>query len=167
MEQAKLQMDGQRQQFDQFQKAQQAQFQQYMESMRSELDQRESQLATQVELVKNQQDNHQHQMTELMKNKDDNETKLMIAQIQQQLNGIQQTNENSQEQSPDFAPQLEQMNKLLSEIKEAKTNEALQSVMMGLHTVISEVGKPKVTKIIRDASGNMSEVRQEQSNGPV
>lgn len=164
MEQAKLQMDGQRQQFDQFQKAQQMQFQQYMESMRAELDQRESQLAQQVELVKNQQDNHQHQMTELMKNKDDNETKLMIAQIQQQLDGLQQTNEHATEQAPDFAPQLEQMNKLLGEIKEAKTNEALQSVMMGLQTVISEVGRPKVTKIIRDEGGNMSEVRQGYDN---
>lgn len=39
----------------------------------------------QVELMKNEQDNKQHQITELLKNRDDNETKVLIAQLQGQI----------------------------------------------------------------------------------
>lgn len=152
-QQLKQQMDGARLQMEQ----QAQEFKQFIEQMGQQIDAAAQQYAQQVELLKNEQDNHQHQMTELLKNRDDNETKMMIAHMQEQLKGIQtdmaEKPQQNQPEQQDLTPQLEQMNKLLGEIHQAKTNEALQSVMMGLQAVISEIGRPK--RVVRDESGNL------------
>jgi hypothetical protein len=174
LDQATLKMKGQEQALNQqmdnarMQMEQQAQqFRQFLDHMQQQIDAQNEQWSQQVELMKNEQDNHQHQITELLKNRDDNETKLMIANLQDQMKGMQEsmiTASETKSETPettDLAPQLEQMNKLLGEIHQAKTNEALQTVMGGLQAVISELGRPKTTKIMRDDNGNMAGMIQE------
>lgn len=59
-----------------------------LERMRREEDR--ARFDRQVELLKNEQDNKQHQLTELLKNRDDNETRVLIAQLQQSVKDAQQ-----------------------------------------------------------------------------
>lgn len=89
------------------------------------------QMKQQVELMKNDADNKQHQMTELLKNRDDNQTQILIAQIKEQLSQVQQPAQ------PQDDAMLKEMQRLLGELKDAKTNDALGAVVQGLQAVIS------------------------------
>lgn len=121
------------------------QFDQRLEQTRFAAERQAEQLVNQVEMMKNEADNHQKQMTELLKNRDDNETKIAIEQMSQQLNSITETGQ------VDITPHLEQMNELLTQIGKRETDNALASVMQGLQATIQTLNKPKT--IIRDAQG--------------
>jgi len=101
------------------------------------------QLRAQIELMKNDADNEQHQMTELMKNYQDNVTQLQIA-LQKVTDGISSS-------TPDFAPQVEQLNQLLATVEKAKTQDALGTMMQGLQAVVQSLNRPKM--IIEDETG--------------
>jgi len=53
------------------------------------------QFAAQVDLLKNEQDNRQHQITELLKNRDDNETKRLIAELQSKVSSVEASKEKA------------------------------------------------------------------------
>jgi len=74
LKQAQLAADQQESQVLLHLKQQQAQFNQFISTQELQL----KQLAQQVELIKNEADNRQKQLTELLKNKDDNDTQLII-----------------------------------------------------------------------------------------
>ena len=74
MRQAQMQVDQQESQAELFLKQQRAQFDQFMAQQELQL----KHLAQQVELMKNEADNRQKQLTELLKNKDDNDTQMII-----------------------------------------------------------------------------------------
>ena len=123
LEQAKLQMENQFRQF---------------ELMMAE---RNDQLSQQVEMMKNEADNKQKQMTELLKNRDDNQTQIIIAQMKAELDSIKQQQSEEMKAQTAGKPQddsmLKEMQRLLGELKEAKTNNALETVVQGLQAVIS------------------------------
>lgn len=119
LEQDKLQMENQFRQF---------------ELMMAE---RNDQLSQQVELMKNEADNKQKQMTELLKNRDDNQTQVILAQMKAELDAIRQSVTETQTQPKQDDSMLKEMQRLLGELKEAKTNNALETVVQGLQAVIS------------------------------
>ena len=106
-------------------------------------------------MMKNEQDNHQKQMTELIKNRDDNETKLLIERLKVELAPVQSS--EGKLQSPDLTPQLQQLNATLDQIGKQQTNEALMEVMNGLRATVEQLGRPKM--IIRDAQGRAQGVQ--------
>lgn len=105
------------------------------------LAQRNDELARQVELMKNEADNKQKQMTELLKNRDDNQTQVIIAQMKAELDSMKQLQAEGLKAQTAGRPQddgmLREMQRLLGELKEAKTNNALEAVVQGLQAVIS------------------------------
>jgi hypothetical protein len=103
-------------------------------------------LSAQVELMKNEQDNVQHQHTEIVKNLQDNQTQLQIA-MEKGLADVR----NSVPQTPDFAPQVEQLNKMLASVEGAKTSDALTAVVEGLRETIGHLSRPKM--IVTDEQG--------------
>jgi hypothetical protein len=86
---------------------------------------RNEQLTARLEMAKNDADNRQHQMTELLKNRDDNQTQILIAQIKADLDVMRQS--VTQDDGT-----LKEIQRLLGELKEAKTNNALEAVVAGL-----------------------------------
>lgn len=58
-------------------------FDQMLETQRVESDEKFKFLSQQVEMMKNDADNRQKQMTELLKNHDDNKTAVIVAQIKE------------------------------------------------------------------------------------
>lgn len=102
-----------------------------------------------IELQKNEADNRQHQMTELMKNRDDNETQLQLKllELQKQVSDIPALIP----QAPDFTPMMQEMQSMLSQIKEAKTDDALLATVEGLRAMMATISAP--TELIRDANG--------------
>ena len=92
-----------------------------------------TQFAQMIEMQKNEADNKQHQMTELLKNRDDNETaiKLKLMELQERVEAAPQ-----QVEAPDMTPMVQEMQRLLSDIEKAKSNEALGTVIQGLQSVI-------------------------------
>ena len=101
-----------------------------------------------VELLKNDADNRQHQLTELLKNHEDNQTAIVIAQIKEALAAQPAP---AAPEMPDFGPMMQQMQDMLGKIHEAKTNDALSATVEGLRAAIETMGRPKM--IIKDASG--------------
>ena len=160
---AKLKLEEQKQQglamreaaeFEMKQSAQQ--HMQRMEEMKLSMESRYDELSRQVELAKNDADNRQHQMTELLKNRDDNQTQVIIAQMKAELDSMRQAQESFHQNMASTVPQqddsaMKEMQRLLGEIKDAKTNEALGTVMQGLQATISSLNRPKM--IIEDANG--------------
>lgn len=151
-EQTKTQMEAAKVQFEQQQSALREQFDQFIEQLRAKQDRESEQLRAQVEMMKNQHDNHQKQVTELLKNRDDNETKLIIEQIKGQLDSMAQ----SQQQAPpepqiDLTPQIKELTKVLDQMNNQRTNDALTEVMQGLRATVEQLSRPKT--IIRDQSG--------------
>ena len=127
-----------------------------MEEMKLSMESRYDELSRQVEIAKNNADNRQHQMTELLKNRDDNQTQVIIAQMKAELDSMRQAQESFHQNMASTVPQqddsaMKEMQRLLGEIKDAKTNEALGTVMQGLQATISSLNRPKM--IIEDANG--------------
>ena len=92
------------------QQAQQLQFQdqqhsQAMEAASLQLKQQSQGTQHQIEMLKNDRDNQQKQVTELLKNRDDNETKLLIEQIKANV---------AKDQA--LQPHMEQLNEILDKI---------------------------------------------------
>jgi len=91
------------------------------------------QLRQQVELLKNERDNTQHQITELLKNNEDNKTAVLIEQLRQ---SIQQGNDAATQQLTSRLAKIESdvqssnINDLMSQI--ASSLQALQSVSDGM-----------------------------------
>ena len=107
------------------------------------------QLTAQIEMMKNDADNQQHQQTELLKNLQDNYTQLQIA-LQKQSEQVQQISETKPE-APDFTPQIEQLNKMLTMVDQNKSNDALVTVSQGIQAMLQHMNRPKM--IITDDQG--------------
>lgn len=78
----RLQLENASQQFEQRLREQAQMFEQQMTAQRQTSEDRIKELAQQVELIKNREDNARTQYVDLAKNKEDNETKLIIAGMQ-------------------------------------------------------------------------------------
>jgi hypothetical protein len=109
-----------------------------MDQMKMDFEGRADQMAQQIELMKNDADNKQKQMTELLKNRDDNQTQVLIAQIKAELDTLRQSDAAAKEtaQPKQDDTMLKEMQRLLGDLKEAKTNTALETVVQGLQAVI-------------------------------
>ena len=150
LEQAKLASN---QQFEAMQMQQDAQLSEaknFMDlqiaSAREQAQRMKDELSAQVEMMKNAQDNEQHQMTELLKNLQDNQTHLQIA-MEQGLSDIR----NTVPETPDMSPVVEQLNAMLGQVEKQKSQDSLVSVMSGLQAVIESLNRPKM--IVEDANG--------------
>ena len=154
MEAVQFQADQAQRQFEQSMEAAQQRFEQFMATQEQMAKSREDDLNRQIELIRNEQDNKQHQMTELLKNHEDNQTQIFIEQMKAQLAPVQdqltQIQANPQG-GPDLNPQLQQVQFMLGELGKQQTNEALGEVMNGLRATIETLNKPKM--LIRDAQG--------------
>jgi len=139
-------------QFEQQQTVSQQRFEQFMAAQQQAADARAIEMANQVELIRNEQDNKQHQMTELLKNHEDNQTQMFIEQMKQQLATLPAMQAApSAETGPDLNPQLQQMQMYLDQLGKQQTNDALATVVQGLQATIEHLGRPKM--IVRDAQG--------------
>jgi len=74
---------------------QEQQFNQMLAQSSQQLEAAAKQLAQQVEIQKNDDDNRQHQMTELLKNHEDNQTALLMEQMRQQGLELRQDTQNA------------------------------------------------------------------------
>ena len=100
----------------------------------SEMSKKEvEELRAQVAMSKNEQDNHQKQMTELLKNRDDNQTQVIIAQLKQELSSI--TTEKVEQ--PQNDAMLKEMQRMLGEIEKAKTSDALTTTVEALRQMMA------------------------------
>lgn len=88
MEQAQTAIESQRRQFEQVRLQQEQQFNQWLETQAKQTEEQRNALMAQVELMKNEADNRQHQLTELLKNRDDNETAKIIEAMRQHMIGL-------------------------------------------------------------------------------
>jgi hypothetical protein len=91
------------------------------------------QLRQQVEMMKNDADNKQSQITELLKNRDDNQTAILIERMKQEMSAMmpQQTEAPRQDDG-----MLKEMQRMLSEIEKAKTGDALTATVEALRTMM-------------------------------
>lgn len=119
-------------------------------------------MTAQIELLKNQADNHQKQTTELLKNRDDNATNLKIAmeklQISMQESLVkvsQDTKLKAEEQQ--FTHQLEKLQLLLSQIGQEKSENALSQVLTTLSGSIEALSKPR--QVVRGPDGKVTGVQ--------
>lgn len=109
-------------------------------------------LRAQITMMKNGQDNEQKQMTELLKNLQDNETQLQIA-----LQKVSSDVEQLAASGPDFTPQVDQLNQVLSTVQQTRGQDALTTVVQGLQAVIESMNRPKM--IVEDEAGRPIGIR--------
>jgi hypothetical protein len=126
----------------------QQQINQSIEQSRMQAASTSDQLRMQIEVMKNEADNHQKQTTELLKNRDDNETKLMLEQMKAQLDTAMSA---PKEQQMDLTPQLKELTSALDTISKQRTDDALTEVMLGLRATVEQLSRPKM--LIKDANG--------------
>lgn len=100
------------------------------------------QLRQQVEIMKNDADNEQHQMTELLKNYQDNLTQMQIAM---------QKMRDDFSSGADLTPQVEQLNGMLMKVEQQRGQDALAAAIEGLRAVIETMNRPKT--LIEDEQG--------------
>ena len=136
---------------------QQQQFDQWIEQQTRQQEASHAQLVQQMALMKNEQDNKQHQMTELLKNRDDNATTIIVEQMKQALDSMQpQVDQAKSERDSmnalDFAPILQSM-----QIAQQQHGQSLSAVMDGIHALVKHQTSPK--EIVRDANGRAIGVR--------
>jgi hypothetical protein len=129
--QAELQLKQQATMHDQKMDQMKMQMEMQIRSIENQLEMRTKEMSQQVEMAKNEADNQQKQMTELLKNRDDNQTKLLIEQMKQELASVTTVQRPQQDDSV-----LKEMQRLLGALKEAKTNQALETIVGGLQAVI-------------------------------
>lgn len=143
MDQATIQLKGQQQEIDksmslmklQMDKMQQL-FDQFIDQRTLELEDQIAALNASVELQKNTEDNQQKQETELLKNRDDNVTQESIA--------------NHQIVSDHKVAKLQS---LLDQLGKPRQEEAMNSVLQGIQTVLETINKPRKTQLIFDDQG--------------
>lgn len=141
--QGKMQLEAQKAQGEQMRQAAELQLKQQDQAHRQQMEQltlqmtdRADALERQVQMMKNDADNRQKQMTELLKNRDDNQTQVLIAQIKAELDAFKQQTTPIHQAPQQDAAMLQEMQRLLGDLKEAKTNQALETVVAGLQAVI-------------------------------
>lgn len=117
-----------------------------IQSARDQAQRLSDELRGQVELMKNEQDNRQHQHTEIVKNIQDNQTQLQIA-MERGLADVR----NAVPEQPDMSPVIKQLNDMLSRVEKQKSEDSLSAVMQGLQGVIQSLNRPKM--IVHDDSG--------------
>lgn len=125
------------------------QFDRFIEQAQLQMADGHQKMQAQLDLMKNDSDNHQKQVTELLKNRDDNDTKKLIEEMKLQLTSLSETQTSAN--APDISGQLNQLTQVLDQVGKQQTNDALAEVMNGLRATIEHLGKPKM--IIRDAQG--------------
>jgi hypothetical protein len=143
--QAKLQADTQLSQMEMAAKERQLQLEQQFAVFAE-------QMGSRIDLMKNDADNQQHQMTELLKNRDDNQTAVLIEQIKQSVKEMLPAEPSAQQQDT-LQPAVTEMQRLLGEIEKAKTSDALTAVIQGLQATISAINAPRVTQLHLDQNG--------------
>jgi hypothetical protein len=143
-------------QFRQQQETTRQQFEQFMAAQQQQADARADEMKGQIQLLINEQDNKQKQMTELLKNHEDNQTNLFIAQMKEQLASFQQQ-PAVEPSGPDTSAQLQQVQTMLEQLSKQQTNDSLSAIMQGLQATVEHLGKPKM--IVRDGSGKAIGVR--------
>jgi len=170
VDQANQQLKKQEMAFDQQMKQQEQQTAPMMEALKNQFtaqsqamaikaEQLADQMAQQIELIKNEADNKQHQMTELMKNRDDNETALRLKLLE--LQGQVESMPVAAPEVPDFSPMMKQMQDMLGQIEKAKTGDALTATVDGLRAVMEHMNAP--TEFIKDPrTGETVGVRKTQ-----
>lgn len=146
-EQASLQLAQQKQAFDEA-----------IGQQRLILENKAQELTAQIELLKNQSDNHQKQTTELLKNRDDNATNLQIAMEKLQASTQEGFAKLAQDgslksQGQQFDQQLEKLRLQLESIGQEKTENALKQVLEKLSGSIDLLGKPK--QVVRGPDGKI------------
>ena len=108
-------------------------FDQRLEEIRNAAQAQSEKLRAQVELIKNDADNRQHQMTELLKNRDDNNTSYLIAQLKESIAATAP----KQEPNPQNDAMLRQMQDMLGRIESAKTGDALTTAIEALRQTMA------------------------------
>ena len=108
-------------------------FDQRLEEIRNAAQAQSEKLRAQVELIKNDADNRQHQMTELLKNRDDNNTAYLIAQLKESIAATAP----KQEPNPQNDAMLRQMQDMLGRIESAKTGDALTTAIEALRQTMA------------------------------
>ena len=126
------------------------QFQQRLDMMAQQSEDQAKKMSQQIELMKNDADNRQKQMTELLKNTDDNRTDIIIEKMKLMM---EQSPMQGSTPAVDLAPQLEQLGRVLEQIGQSKTNDALTSVMQGLQVTMESMNRPKTRMLIKDGAG--------------
>jgi hypothetical protein len=118
--------------------------------------QRTDEMNASVNLLKNEQDNMQKQMTELAKNEDDNRTKMLIETMKA---GFTQISEK--ETNRDDTVQSKQLESLMKQVQEAQNDQKLGTIMQGLQEAINITRAPRVTIPVRNAEGDLVGARSE------
>jgi hypothetical protein len=136
LEQAKMQVESQKMQTEAGMKQQEAQTKLQLEQVRLQMEQQAEQMSQRIEMMKNDRDNEQKQMTALLANRDDNQTQIIIAQMKSELDSLRQSFPSPEQRPQQDDGMLKEMQRLLGELKEAKTNNALEAVVQGLQAVI-------------------------------
>ena len=90
-------------------------------------------LRQQVEMMKNDRNNEQHQITELLKNRDDNQTAVIIEQMKQAIAASQPQQVEQPRQDDSM---LKEMQRMLGEIEKAKTGDALTATVDALRQMM-------------------------------
>ncbi len=131
----KVQSDGQldqlRLQLDQQLKIAQEENKKQIALIQEQGAQQVAQVQQQVELMKNDADNKQHQITELLKNRDDNQTQVIIEQMKQALAAQQPAEQPRQDDG-----MLKEMQRMLGELEKAKTGDALTATVEALRQLM-------------------------------
>ena len=147
---------------DKLQKEKQDQFDRMMEQTNAEHQRNYDLLVQKVELMKNDADNRQHQITELLKNHDDNRTTIMVEKLKAELSTMIEEKSESFKTDDSYISELQN---LIQATKEAQSDEKLALIMKGLESTIKTVKAPRKTRPIRDEKGEMigaiSEVEEE------
>lgn len=139
-----------REAFEQQLQMSQQRFEQMMEAQQQQSDERVEQLKAQVQMLINEQDNKQHQITELLKNHEDNQTTIFVEQLKQAL-ATTPALQAPTESPVDLTPQLKELTSMMDQLGKQRTDDALMSVVEGLRATVEHLGRPKT--IVRDAQG--------------
>jgi hypothetical protein len=146
-EQAKQQMDASIKQAEMQRLADEQRFQQFIEQQTAQQAHSREQLMQQVELMKNDADNRQHQETEIRKNDQDNMSAILIERMKE---GLVQSQASAPQQSPvsvslgdTMGPLIQAMSQQFEKLSSGQT--ALSDAVLGLHKLHSA---PKM--IIKD-----------------
>ena len=113
-------------------------FEQYMAQMESDATARNEELTKQVDILKNEADNRQHQTTELLKNNQDNQTAILIKRmelLQGQVQGVAEKQDATPPAADTMKPLIEAMTQQLGGLAEAhtKSSETHAQSMEKLH----------------------------------
>lgn len=109
----------------------------HLEVVRMQFDKQAEEMSHRVDIMKNDADNRQHQMTELLKNRDDNQTAILIEQMKAHIASAVQEAAPKAEPQPENDAMLKQMQAMLGELEKARTGDALSAITEGLRSMIA------------------------------